>query len=107
MTRRDKGAPHTYPAHAHCSQIYGTIGRVVDPAGNLFCATCPDAAKIPEGCRLNCGYPYFISARGAMRCPYIETCPCASEDSPERTAAIARFNEGIAERVRMIKEAVK
>jgi hypothetical protein len=108
MTRRDKGVPHTYPAHAHCSQIK-TVKETSQAKRyllNTFCATCPDAPRIPEGCKLNCGFPFTISERGSMRCRYIEICPCAMSDTPERAAALARWSEGNAERAQAVKEAV-
>ena len=110
-TRKDKGETHEYTPHAyptHCSQIQG--GEVMHnnaaPRLNLFYTDCPDYARIPAGCTLNCGYPMAIEWR-THRCPYIEDCPCAHEDSPERAAAIARWQEHAADRIRMVKAAVR
>jgi hypothetical protein len=104
-----KRGPRPLVPHAHCSQIHG-VNEAIGAKGyeqNLYCANCPEADLIPKGCRLDCGFPFSVNEKRAQRCLWVEDCPCASIDSPERAAAIAKWQEGQAQRAQAIKQAFK
>jgi hypothetical protein len=87
-----------------CPMVFVNVGGYPDYDINTFCTVCPDAGKIPKGCKLTCGWPSAIKQRG---CRYKRKCPCTQPAPEERLEAIARWDEKRKARMKIINDTFK
>ena len=73
----------------------------VDCDANTFCTHCPDAHKIPAGCDLSCGWPYYITPQN---CQYAYDCPCSKPCSGDRAQQMLQWRQDKGERTAYIQD---
>jgi hypothetical protein len=87
------------PAPDVCPMVFVNVGGYPDYDINTFCTVCPDAGKIPKGCKLTCGWPTRINNRG---CRLKKKCPCNQPSTGERAEKMAEWKEKHKDRAAII-----